>query len=173
MALGASTFNDFAGAASDLFSGITGSESLQIKAQGDIAEAQSYTMAAQLAGLNEQYTKEETAVKESQNEREIYQTESQQQASVAGGGLAESGTALDLLRSSASQGALSQAIIGQQGQITEAGYQEQQESYTNMATALQQAASEEEKLASQTSLFSEITGGIKAAAGIATLFLPK
>lgn len=171
MAFGASTFNDFAGAASDLFSGITGSESLNIKAEGDLAEAKSYQLAAQLAGLNEQYAKTETNVKEAQNEREIYQTESQQQAQVAGGGLAESGSALDLLSSSASQGALSQAIIGQQGLITEAGYQEQQDSYNNMATALQQAASEEQKLASQTSMFSEITGGIKAAAGIATLFI--
>lgn len=170
MALGASTFNDFAGAASDLFSGITGSESLDIKAQGDFAEAQSYQMAAGLALLNKQYTATETGVKEAQNQREIYQTISQQRAGVAGGGLAESGSALDLLRSSASQGALSQAIIGQQGLITEAGYQEQHDSYVNMANALNQAGSEEEHLASQTSMFSEITGGIKAVAGIATLF---
>jgi hypothetical protein len=39
-----------------LFSGVIGSESAQIKAQGDIAEAQSYTMAAGLALLNKQYT---------------------------------------------------------------------------------------------------------------------
>lgn len=169
MALGASTFNDFAGAASDLFSSQLQSESLQIKAQGDIAEATSYGMAANLALLNKQYATTETAVKETQNQREIYQTISQQQAGVAGGGLAASGSALDLLRSSASQGALSQAIIGQQGLITEAGYQEQHDSYVNMQQALMQAAQEEQDLASKTSLFGEITGGIKAVAGIATL----
>src|SRR5258708_34972384 len=108
-------------------------------------------MAAQLALLNENYTKTETAVKEAQNEREIYQTISQQEAGVAGGGLAESGSALDLLRSSASQGALSQAIIGQQGLITEAGYQEQHDSYMNMANAARQAAPSEANLASKAS----------------------
>lgn len=170
MALGAPTFTDFGSAAADLFSGITGEESLKIKAQGDIAEATSYTEAAQLAQLNEQYTQTETAVKEAQNQREIYQTISQQQAGVAGAGLAESGSAEDLLRSSASQGALSQAIIGQQGLITEAGYQEQYESYTNMASALTQAATEEQHLAGQTGTFGDITAGIKAIAGVATLF---
>jgi hypothetical protein len=169
MALGASTFSNFGGAASDLFSGILGEQSADIKAQGDLAEASSYEMAANLALLNEGYTKTATAVKEAQNEREVYQTISQQEAGVAGGGLAESGSALDLLRDSASQGALSHAIIGQQGLITEAGYQEQHDSYVNMANALTQAASEEQKLGSETGIFGAITGGIKAIAGIATL----
>ena len=169
MAFSQDTFKDFGGAASDIFSSQIGAESLQIKAQGDLAEATSYDMAAKLALLNEQYTKTETAVKETQNEREIYQTISSQQAGVAGGGLAASGSALDLLRSSASQGALSQAIIGQQGLITEAGYQEQHDSYTNMAAAARQAAASEESLASDTGFFGAITGGIKAIAGIATL----
>jgi hypothetical protein len=172
MAFGQSTFSDFAGAASDLFSSQLGAESDRIKAQGDLAEATSYDMAAQLALLNEQYTKTETAVKETQNEREIYQTISSQQAGVAGGGLAASGSALDLLRSSASQGALSQAIIGQQGLITEAGYQEQHDSYTNMAAAARAAAASEEQLASDTETAGWITGGIKAIAGVATLFTP-
>ena len=170
MAFGPSTFSDFAGAASDLFSSQTNAEADRIKAQGDFAEARSYEMAANLALLNEQYTKTETAVKQFQNEREIYQTVSQQQAGVAGGGLAESGSALDLLRSSASQGALSQAIIGQQGLITEAGYQEQHDSYVNMANAAMQAGQEEQDIASKTETAGWITGGIKIAAGIATLF---
>jgi hypothetical protein len=125
-----------------------------------------------LALLNEQYTKTETAVKETQNEREIYQTISSQEAGVAGGGLAESGSALDLLRSSASQGALSQALIGQQGLISEAGYQEQHDSYVNMANAARAAAADEEKLARDTSIAGFVTGGIKAIAGLATLAMP-
>src|SRR6266446_7487882 len=158
MAFGQSTSSDFAGAASDLFSSGIGADSLRIKAQGDLAEARSYDMAAALALLNKQYTVTETAVKESQNEREVYQTISQQEAGVAGGGLAESGSALDLLRSSASQGALSHAIIGQQGLISEAGYQEQHDSYVNMANAARQAAASEEDLAGKTGLFGGITG---------------
>jgi hypothetical protein len=169
MAFGQSTFSDFAGAASDLFSGITSGMSAGIKAEGMLAEATSYDQAAALALLNEQYTKTATAVKEVQNEREVYQTISQQEAGVAGGGLAESGSALDLLRDSASQGALSHAIIGQQGLITEAGYQEQHDSYTQMAATLRDMAQKEK----DTGLFGEIgsfvTGGIKAVAGIATL----
>ena len=172
MAFGQQTFTDLAGAASDLFSSQLGAESLRIKAQGDLAEAASYDMAAQLALLNKQYTETETAVKQTQTEREIYQTISRQEAEVSGGGLAESGSALDLLRSSASQGALSHAIIGQQGLITEAGYQEQHDSYTNMAAAARTAAAEEESLAGKTSLFGEITGGIKLAASIASIFVP-
>ena len=169
MALGASTFTDFGGAASDLFGGIMADQADQIKAQGDLAEATSYEEAATLAGQNEQFAKTQTAVNEVQNQRQVYQTISQQEAGVAGGGLAESGSALDLLRDSASQGALSQALIGQQGLITEAGYQEQQQSYTQMAAALQQAASEESSLGNEAGIFGAITGGIKGIAGIATL----
>lgn len=169
MALGSSTFSDFAGAASDLFSSSINAQAAEIKAQGDIAEAQGYTMAANLSLLNKQYTATETSVKEAQNEREIYQTISQQQAGVAGGGLAASGSALDLLRSSASQGALSQAIIGQQGLITEAGYQEQHDSYTAMASALTQAAAEERQIGSEEQTMGMVTGGLKIAAGLATL----
>jgi len=170
MPLSDRTFSDFGGAASDIFSSQLGAESLRIKAQGDLAEATSYDMAARLALLNKQYTVTETGVKQMQADREIYQTISSQQAGVAGGGLAESGSAIDLLRSSASQGALSHAIIGEQGLITEAGYQEQHDSYTNMAAAARAAAAAEEKEASDTSFFGAITGGIKAIAGIATLF---
>jgi hypothetical protein len=170
MAFGSATFTDLGGAASDIFSGITGSESLKIKAQGDLAEARSYDLAAALALQNKQFTETATGVKQTQAEREIYQTISGEEAGIAGGGLAESGSALDLLRSSASQGALTHALIGQQGLITEAGYQEQHDSYVNMAAAARQAAQAEEDLAGKTSLFSEITGGIKAIAGLATLF---
>src|SRR5258706_12433941 len=167
MAFGQSTFSDLGGSASDIFSSQLGAESLKIKAQGDLAEARSYDMAAALALLNKQYTVTETAVKESQNEREVYQTISQQEAGVAGGGLAASGRALVLLRSSASQGALSDAIIGQQGLITEAGYQEQHDSYTNMANAARAAAMAEEHLGDETLLFGGISAGIKAFAGAA------
>src|SRR5258706_7426931 len=169
MAFGQSTFSDLGGSASDIFSSQLGAESLKIKAQGDLAEARSYGMGAQLALLNKQYTVPETAVKESQNEREVYQTISSQEAGVAGGGLAESGSALDLLRSSASQGALSHAIIGQQGLITEARYQEQHYSYTHMANAARWAAQQEEDLAVSTEIAGTVTAGLKFAAAAATL----
>ena len=63
MALGASTFSDLVGAASDLFAGFSASskadlqaQGLRIKAQGDLAEASNYDLAATLAQQNEKFT---------------------------------------------------------------------------------------------------------------------
>lgn len=155
------TFADFGGAASDLFAGF-GDEA---KAKGDYLEAQNYTAAAGLATQNEKFTETSTAIKTAQQDRENMLMLGGQQADVASAGFTEGGSALDLLRSSASQGALTHAVLGQQGLITEAGYKEQAESYTNMATA----ATEAGDAAKQAGTFADITGGIKAIAGIATL----
>ena len=84
---------------------------------------------------------------------------------IAGAGLGQTGSALDILRESASQGALTHAVLGQQGLITEAGYEEQATSYKNMAQAAQVAIDAENKAAT----FADITGAIKGVAGIATL----
>jgi hypothetical protein len=70
-----------------------------------------------------------------------------------------------LLRDSAQQGAITKQMIGEQGLITEAGYREQQQSYLNMESAAMQAAGAEKNAATT----ADITGGIKAAAGIAML----
>ncbi len=170
MALGNATFSDAAGAVSDLFSADLNAQGLRIKAQGDFAEATNYDLAAGLARENERFTEVSTGIKQVQAERQIYQTIGQQESEVGGGGFAASGSALDVLRSSAQQGALTHAVIGQQGLITEAGYDEQAQSYTNMAAAARQAGTAEDDLASQTSLFGNINAGMKGAAAIATLF---
>jgi hypothetical protein len=161
MAIGPQTFSDFGGAASDLFAGFGD----QSKAQGDFAEAQNYTLAAKLAQQNEKFTETSTAIKEAQQARESTMTLGGQQADVAGAGFSEGGSALDLLRSSASQGALTHAVLGQQGLITEAGYNEQAASYNNMATAATAAGN----AANQAATFADITGGIKAIAGLASM----
>lgn len=159
--LSGATFADFGGAASDIFAGFGD----QAKAQGDFAEAGEYTLASQLATQNEKFTETSTAIKEAQQTREQTQAIGGQQADVAGAGFASSGSSLDLLRDSASQGALTHAVLGQQGLITEAGYTEQAKSYTDMATAATNAGN----AANDASTFADITGGIKAIAGIATL----
>lgn len=161
MALGAATFTDLGGAASDIFSGFGD----QAKAQGDFAEAQEYTLASKLATQNQAFTVQSTAIKEAQQQRELTMTLGGQQADVAGGGFASSGSSLDLLRDSASQGALAHQVLGQQGLITEAGYQEQAQSYTTMATAATAAGNAEE----DASVFADITGVIKLGAAVATL----
>jgi hypothetical protein len=162
MALGSGTFSSFAGAASDLFA----SKGYSAKAKGDVFEQQNYQLAAKLAKQNEAYTVESTAIKQAQLDRQIYQTIGGQQADVAGAGFAASGSALDLMRDSAAQGALTKEVLAKQGVITEAGYAEQAQSYENMSKAAQVAINAENEAAKG----SEITGILKAAAGVASLF---
>jgi hypothetical protein len=162
MALSSGTFGDFSAAASDIFAG----EGDQAKAQGDFAEATEYNAAAGLALQNEQFTKQSTAIKEAQQQRELTMNLGQQQASAAGGGFAASGSSLDILRDSASQGALTHAVLGQQGLITEAGYQEQATSYQMMSQAAEQAGFAEENAGKN----SDIMAGVQVVAGIASLF---
>lgn len=86
-------------------------------------------------------------------------------ATQAGAGFAQSGSALDILRTSAQQGATTRAVIGQQGLITEAGYQEQSEAYQNMASAAGTAINAE-----KTSETGDLIGaGLKGAAALASL----
>lgn len=122
-------FGDFGGAVSDLFA-----------AQGDKAEAGNYRLAADLANKNEQYTELSTGIKNMQADRQIYQTIGQQQADVAGAGFSAGGSAGDLLRESTSQGALTHAVVSEQGLIQEDAYKEQAQSYQNMADAADKAA---------------------------------
>jgi hypothetical protein len=106
-----------------------------INFHGAELEAQNYGLAAQLAKENGQYTAVSTALKEAQTSRELNMSLGKTQAEVAGAGFSLSGSALDILRSSAQQGALQKAAIQQQGNITEAGYAEQAQSYLNMQQA--------------------------------------
>lgn len=161
MASSNSTFTDFGSASSDLFAGFAMSD----KIKGDELEAQSYDEAAQLALQNEQATKTSTAIQAGQSERELYMSLGKTKAEVAGAGLNLSGSALDILRSSASQGALQTAVINQQGLQTEAGYAEQAQSYENMANAANAAVKGDEL--GQVGDF--VAGGISAVAGIATI----
>jgi hypothetical protein len=155
------TFGDFGAAASDIFAGFAASD----KRKGDELESQNYSEAATLALQNEQFTKTSTGIQTAQNEREVSMSLGKTQAEVAGAGFADSGSAVDILRDSASQGALKSAVINQQGFSTEAGYQEQAESYTNMANAAD-AAAKGESLA-QVGDF--VSAGISAVAGIFSL----
>lgn len=129
MPLSNDTFNNAGGAVSDLF-----------KAQGDKAEGQNYELAADYARQNVDFTKQSTAIKEMQLDRSIYKSLGETQAAVGGSGLAASGSALDILRDSASQGSLTKSVLAEQGAITEAGYDEQAHSYDTMANAAKMAA---------------------------------
>lgn len=185
MALSASTFSSAGGAVSDLFSGFAAStnadlqaKGLRIKAQGDLAEGQEYDLAGQLAGQNAQYTETSTAIQQAQQDRNTTMQIGGQRADIAGAGFGESGSALDILRDSASQGALAKATLGQQGLITEAGYQEQEQSYNLMASTARTAAASEDQLASDTEAAGQkaekgdfLSGAIKGVAAIASIAL--
>ena len=145
--VGADTFAGLGGAASDLFKGF-----------GAGVEAKNYDAAAVMSDKNEQYTKMATAVKEAQQTRALTLGLGETRADVAGAGFSEGGSALDLLRDSASQGALAKETLNQQGLITEEGYQQQAASYRAMADSARTA---------QTGDF--ISGIVKGAASIATL----
>ncbi len=167
MAISAETFSSagggIGGAVADLFA----AKGAQFKAQGDLAEQQQYTEAAGFAEQNVAFTKQSTAIKEMQTEREIQKSLGQTRADVAGAGFAESGSSLDILRESASQGALAKSVLATQGLITEAGYQEQADSYRTMANAAGIAAQAEQTAATG----DMIAGGIKAVVAIGSIAL--
>lgn len=149
MPIGANTFSFAGGAVSDLFKGF-----------GDEVEGKNYDLAAQLAEKNVQYTQMSTAAKTMQAQRQLTMGLGETTADVAGAGFGQSGSALDLLRDSASQGALHEAVLKEQGLITEEGYKEQAQSYKNMASYAKEA--EEGDF---------IGAALKGAAAVATLFI--
>lgn len=173
--LSGSTFSDVAGGIGDIFAASgdqTKAQALELKAQGDLLEGQNYQLAAQYAGQNAQFTAESTAIKLAQIERQTTMSLGETTADIAGAGFATSGTALDLLRDSASQGAITKAVANQQGLITQAGYQEQAASYLNMEQAAGLAAQEDRLAASaanQAATGDMITGALKGVAALATL----
>ncbi len=227
MAFGLNTISFFGGAVNDLFSSSAKADEYNLKgaglnisaqgtrisaegirlqgqagrlrAQGDITEAQNYTTAAGLARQNSEFTAQSTKLQELTADRQIYQGIGTERAEVGGAGFQQSGSAVDLLRSSAQQGALQKEVISQQGLMTEAGYNEQATAYDNLASYGNFAASQETQmageqdkianetdvlanrtddlanqtrdLAGQTRTAGDISAGFKIASGIASFFL--
>jgi len=171
MAFGSTTFSNASGAVSDIFGGMATASSLRIKARGNLAEAENYDLAKTLAEQNAHFTETSTALKTYQSERQLYKALGTTTADVAGAGFSLSGSALDLLRDSAAEGALTKATLAEQGAITEAGYEEQAKSFEIMSRAARDAADSENHLAGQSETMGYITGGLKGAAAIASLFI--
>jgi hypothetical protein len=146
MALSAATFGQIGAAVNDLFAG----DALRTRAAGNRIQAQEYDLARELSLQNEQFTKTSTAIKQYQQQRGVETVLGQQAADVAASGFAASGSALDLLRDSASQGALTKAVLGQQGLIEEAGYREQAQSYSLMSQSARMAADQQDRAARST-----------------------
>lgn len=148
MALSSQGFGALGGAVSDIFGGI-----------GEFATAKGYSQAANYAGINAKIAQESANIQQEQATRQIYKTIGGVQSDVAGAGLATSGSAGDILRSSASQGALTKQLVQEQGDINVLGYKAEQASYQSMASAAKAAGG------------GGILGGLLKVAGFAASFM--
>ncbi len=143
----AAGFGDIGGAVSDLFG-----------AEGSKQAAGAYDKAAQIALGNEALTRRSTAIQEQQQDIQTYKIIGSENTEVAGAGFQQSGTAGDLLRSSAQQAALSKQLINTQGEITAQGYEQQAQAYEGQAAA------------SKTQAKGQTAGGLlSAVSGVASL----
>lgn len=130
-------------------------------AAGSKQAAAGYRTAAALAGDNADLEMAATRIQQQQELRAVQRTVGQQQAEVAGAGLASSGSALQLLADSSRQGAITMALTGVQGQIAANGYTQQAQAYMQQAQAADNAAKAQKKGA----MFS-IIGAVADVAGI-------
>lgn len=147
MAISAAGFGDLGGAVSSIFGGI-----------GELKSAKGYTQAAGYARINAEIAQQTANIQEAMTARKSYQTIGGQQADVAGAGLASSGSATDLLRSSAEQASLTKQLVVKQGAINVMGYQAEASSYDAMAAAAKSAGE------------GGILGGIMKGVGAAMMF---
>lgn len=109
-------------------------------ARGARSSAGSYDEARRIAEENARIARSATAIRDMQLKRTIFKTLGGQQAQVAGAGFAASGSALDLLRDSAAQGAHARAINEAQGAITVNSYLEQAGMFGGMSDAARASA---------------------------------
>jgi len=159
--IGTSFTSNVGGAVSDFFQ----AGAYKYRAKGAQIEEEQYQVAARYADLNAQYSKESTALKSWQTARKANITLGDAASDVAANNFERSGSALDLLRDSATQGAITQAVVEQQGLIEEKGYEEQAASYRLMADAAETARQADLKAATG----SMWSAAIKGAAAIVSL----
>ncbi len=145
-------FSSAGGAISDFFA-----------AEGDKKSAQNYAQAADIADQNAQLAKMSTAIQQAAEQRQLFKVVGGQAADVAGAGLANSGSAIDIMKDSTRQGALTQALTGIQGTINENAYLAQAGAYRGE----QQAAETAAKAAQGGGIMSTLG----TVAGIAAMFL--
>jgi hypothetical protein len=165
---------DLVGAAGDLLGGQQSSAAYGIKAQGYEAEQRAFEKAQTQEKLNIGYAKASGDIQSAMAARKIYQSESGTQADVAAAGFKNSGNALDVLHSSASQGALTIGLIGTQTAIDMNNYQMQSDAYGMQAEQAGYAAKEayaEGSASSSSNTFGAIAGAVGGIASIASAFI--
>lgn len=162
MPFGTGTIGNIGGAVADLYA----ADADRMRGRGQRKEAESYDIAADLSIENRKFAESSNIIKTAQLDRQIMKTEATQQADVAASGFTQGGSALDIMRSSASQGALTRAVLQQQGAITDLGYKEQEESYRKMAEVSRMSADAMDKAAQG----ADISAGFKFASAVASVF---
>lgn len=115
-------------AADSLFGGI-----------GQLKAAKGYKKAAAFSDLSAQISAQATALEVFQAQRDVYRAVGGASADYGKAGLALSGSALDVLRDSASQGALTTQLVQANGQLKTTGFQAEAEAYRSMAAAAKAA----------------------------------
>lgn len=120
---------DISGAVGDLFGAVGGEQA-----------AASYGKAASIASQNEALTLRSGQIQEQQEGIAITKALGGEEATTAGAGLSMSGSAVDLMRSSVQQGALSKQLLANQTEITAQGYAQQAAAYKGQQQAAQTQA---------------------------------
>lgn len=122
--LTAGQWGDIGGAANDLFGAV-----------GAFGAAKGLKNAANISRQNEDLSRQSTAIKLVMQQRDLYRSIGGTQADLAGAGLAQSGSALDILRSSAQEGAMAHQLLQQQGAMDALGYEQEAQGYEAQASA--------------------------------------
>lgn len=122
-------FSKLGGAVSDLFG-----------AAGDLSEASGYKKAEAIEKQNAGLAEVQNRVQMTQLNRQIFQAQGATAAEEGGAGFTAGGSAGDIMRSNASQGALSRQVLGLQGQINQNNFAQQAASFSQMATTAEGAA---------------------------------
>lgn len=146
-----SGLSDIGGAVSDLFD-----------AAGSAKAGSAYGQAASIAEQNAAITLRSGEIQQQQENQGIIQAIGGEQASVAGAGFTQGGTAGDLMRMSVQKGALNKQLLANQTEITAQGFDQQAAAYKGQ----QQAAEMQAKAQGGSGIFS----AIKGIASIAALF---
>ena len=110
--------SELGGAVDDLF-GMFGSKKA----------ASSYDKAASIAEGEKAITLRSGAIQQQQEDQSIIQAIGGEQASVAGAGFTQGGSAGDLMRMSVQKGALNKQLLANQTEITAQGFEQQAQAY--------------------------------------------
>jgi hypothetical protein len=149
-----------AGAAGSLLGGSSSSAGYAATAAGDRAEAQGLEEAAQSEELNKTLAGASGQIQDAMAARTIYKSTSGIEAAAAGAGFNGGGSAGDILRESAQQGALTRQMLGVQTEVNENTYQMQANTYTAEAQQAEDNADAADAAASAAE-----TGGVLGAIG--------